>query len=412
MNTSALLKSVCVGLALLVTTTTRSPAQTNSSPPSTTFTDLLNFDGANGAAPVYNMSLIQGSNGNLYGTTVGGGTYDDGTIFEVTTAGVVTTLYNFCSKTDCTDGAFPYGGLMQASDGDLYGVTNGGGSHFYGSVFKLSSSNKLTTLHNFRGGTTDGAYPSAGLTLYDGDYYGTTQEGGAAGLGTIFKIIPGGTLTTLYSFCAQSECADGTEPLAGLVQFGGELYGTTIGGGSGAVCTGCGTIFKITPTGTLTTLYSFCSQSDCTDGVDPFAGLVVADGNFYGTTLAGGTYGQGTIFEITPAGTLTVLYAFCSQANCTDGEASYAGLIQGTSGNLYGTTNGGGTYGYGTVFEITTGGTLTTLHDFDITKGASPLGGLLQDTNGTFYGTTPDGGSYLDGTVYSLSVSSKARTTR
>lgn len=177
MNKFGIVKWACIVVTICVAMAITSDAQTNLSHPSTTFTDLLNFDGANGEAPGY-MSLIQGSNGNLYGTSFGGGTYDDGTIFEITTAGVLTTLYTFCSKTDCADGAAPDAGLVQDSSGNLYGTTVAGGSHFYGTVFKLSSSNKLTTLHSFKGGTTEGAYPLSGLILYNGDYYGTTQAGG------------------------------------------------------------------------------------------------------------------------------------------------------------------------------------------------------------------------------------------
>ncbi len=406
-NKFGIVKWSCIGVTICVAMAIASSAQSNVSHPSTTFTDLLNFDGANGEYPAY-MSLIQGSNGNLYGTSFGGGTYDDGTIFEITTAGVLTTLYTFCSKTDCADGAGPYAGLVQDNSGNLYGTTVGGGSHFNGTVFKLSSSNKLTTLHSFKGGTTEGAYPFSGLILYNGDYYGTTQAGGANGAGTVFKITTGGTLTTLYSFCSQSECADGDVPYAGLVQLDGNFYGTTLGGGA----IGVGTVFEITPAGALTTLYSFTynDEGEFVNGGEPYGGLVVADGVLYGTTSNFGANNEGgTVFQITPAGTLTTLYSFCAKTNCTDGNYPTAALILGTSGNLYGTTEEGGTDGYGTVFEITTAGKLTTLHDFDITKGAYPNGGLLQDSSGTFYGTTGNGGSYLDGTVYSLSVSSKGR---
>jgi uncharacterized repeat protein (TIGR03803 family) len=193
----------------------------------------------------------------------------------------------------------------------------------------------------------------------DGNFYGTTVEGGADGAGTVFRITPSGTLTTLYSFCSQVNCTDGYWPYAGLVQAAdGNLYGTT---GNGGAFGNYGTVFKITPSGTLTTLYSFCAQNGCADGEEPAARLVqAADGNFYGTTASGGTsqncdsYRCGTVFKITPSGTLTTLHSF----NYADGAYPYAGLVQ-ASGlvqaavlNFYGTTFKGGGDGYGTVFRL------------------------------------------------------------
>src|SRR5208337_4428285 len=191
------------------------------------------------------------------------------------------------------------------------------------------------------------------------------------GVGTVFTITPGGTLTTLYSFCSQSGCTDGANPYAALVQgTDGNFYGTTLGGAAN------GTVFKMTPGGTLTTLYTFCYG--CT-GVSPYAALVQgSDGNFYGTTSFGGANGDGTVFRITPSGTLTTLHSF----DGTDGAAVYAGLVQGTDGNFYGTTAQGGGSGVGTVFTITPGGTLTTLYSFcsqsGCTDGANPYAALVQ----------------------------------
>lgn len=190
--------------------------------------------------------------------------------------------------------------------------------------------------------------------------------GGAAGHGAAFKITPGGKFTTLYDFCPLGlPCSDGTFPSDGLVQaIDGDFYGTTSGGGANA----WGTVFKITPSGALTTLYSFCSQGvwpNCLDGYDPYAALVqAAKGDFYGTTLYGGAGGSGTVFKVTPSGTLTTLYTFCSQSNCTDGSSPYGVLVQATDGYLYGTTAWGGAYGFGTVFRITPSGALTTLYSF------------------------------------------------
>ena len=202
--------------------------------------------------------------------------------------------------------------------------------------------------------------------------------------------------------------ADGAEPLAGLIQAAnGNFYGTTLYGGASTNCAyGCGTVFEITPSGTLTTLHSF----DGTDGATPYAGLVQTSyGSFYGTTAGGGANNNGMVFKITPSGTLTTLYNFCSKSGCTDGAGPDAGLVQATDGNFYGTTSGGGANNNGTVFKITPSGALTTLHSFAGTDGANPFGGLVQATNGTFYGTTMSGGastncSYGCGTVFSLAL--------
>jgi uncharacterized repeat protein (TIGR03803 family) len=184
----------------------------------------------------------------------------------------------------------------------------------------------------------------------DGDLYGTTLAGGAHGYGTVFKIYPSGTFTTLHSFCSQSDCLDGEFPQTGLVQAtNGNLYGTTILGGN----YGSGTIFEISLSGALTTLYSVCSQSGCPDGNYLYAGLTQGtDGNLYGIMQVGGAHGSGTIFKITVSGTLTTLYSFCSQPGCADGQYPAGALVQDTNGNLYGTTGDGGVHGDGTVFSI------------------------------------------------------------
>jgi uncharacterized repeat protein (TIGR03803 family) len=248
--------------------------------------------------------------------------------------------------------------------------------------------------------------------------------GGASNDGTVFKITPTGTLTTLYSFCSKSVCTDGNGPFAGLAQAtNGELYGTTVWGGANTnpdFPGGGGTVFKITPSGTLTTLYRFCSQSGCTDGARPAAGLVQAtSGELYGTTVAGGANtnpdfpsGGGTVFKITPSGTLTTLYRFCSQSGCTDGALPQAALVQASDGYLYGTTSQEGANGnYGTVFKITPSGALTTLYSFcsqsgctDGSMDGNTAAGLVQATNGDLYGTTELDGANGDGTVFRLSV--------
>src|ERR1700728_344009 len=374
-----------------------------------TFTTLIGFDSTDGAKP--HAGLLQATDGNFYGTTVDGGANANGTVFKITPSGTLTTLYSFCSQIGCTDGSSPCAGLVQASNGDVYGTTQfGGANRDTGTIFKITTSGTLTTLYSFcsQSDCRDGANPLAGLIqAANGELFGTTRLGGYSDGGTIFKITPGGVLTTLFSF----DFRDGEYPHAGLVQAAnGDLYGTTHNGGANNL----GTVFRITLGGTLTTLYSFCSQSDCTDGSSPYAGLLrAASGDLYGTTYYGGANNLGTVFRITPGGTLTTLYSFCSQSDCTDGAFPYAALVQATNGDFYGTTYAGGTNavgtnGHGTVFKITPGGTLTTVHRFcsqsGCTDGSGPTAVLIQSTNRDFYGTTTKGGTNGDGTVFSLSV--------
>ena len=376
-------KMVCVDFLCCAVMAIASPAQT--------LTTLVSFNGTNGRGPV--APLVQATDGNFYGTTGGGGAYSSGTVFKITPAGTLTTVYSFGG----TDGGGPLAGLVQASDGNFYGTTQNGGADGLGTVFKLTPNGTLTTLHSFTG--PDGYYPSGGLVqATDGNFYGTTPYGGDEG--TVFKLTPNGTLTTLHNFTG----TDGERPSTDLIQAtDGNLYGTTPDGGANQYW---GTVFKITPSGTLTTLHSFSS----TDG-NPEAGLVQAtDGNFYGTTEQGGTGncaggGCGTVFKITPSGTLTTLYTFGGYP--TDG-ALPSGLVQATDGNFYGTTAYGGASDYGTVFRMTTAGTLTTLYNFcsqpNCTDGSRPYAALVQATDGNFYGTTQNGGADGLGTVFKFQV--------
>lgn len=303
-----------------------------------------------------------------------------------------------------------------------------------------SSAQSLTTLDSFNG--TDGIAPSATLVQgTDGNFYGTSSSGGANGnFGTVFKVAPDGTLTTLYNFCSQANCVDGANPQASLLLGkDGNFYGTTYIGGtncvSGTSNTGCGTVFKITPQGQLTTLYSFCSLSSgfvCNDGSSPSAALMqAADGNFYGTTAYGGGNtadnncfcgGLGTVFKISPAGKLTTLYNFCNLTNsngdCLDGAVPRGALVQTSNGRFYGTTYDGGT-GYhnqgGTIFQLTSSGKLTTLYSFchkgtTCIDGGYLFAGLTQATNGNFYGVTRYGGYNGWGTIFEVTAAGKLAT--
>ena len=384
----------------LWTASSKSVGQTESLP-GTTFTTLHSFTGSDGNKSF--AGLLQGKNGNLYGTTYFGGAKNDGEVFQITPAGKLTVLHSFCSTSGCADGEYSYAVPIQGADGNFYGTTYLGGSKGDGTVFKISPGGALTTVHSFGG--ADGSQPLAGLAAgSDGNFYGTTNLGGSHNSGSVFKITPTGRLTTLHSFCAKTACTDGQNPYAGLIRAtDGNLYGTTLSGGAH----GYGTVFKISPSGTISTLYSFCAQSGCADGEFPQTGVVQAsNGNLYGTTILGGAYASGTIFELTLSGTLTTLYSVCPQSGCPDGNYLYAGLIQAKDGNLYGIMQVGGAHGSGTIFKITLSGTLTTLYSFcslpACADGQYPAAALIQTGNGNLYGTTADGGVHGDGTVFSI----------
>jgi uncharacterized repeat protein (TIGR03803 family) len=357
--------------------------------PAQTFTSLVSLGGTDGGNPYY-MYLVQGTDGNLYGTMSTQGANNAGTVFRMTTVGKLTPIYPFCSLASCADGVGPHGGLVLATNGNFYGTAGGGGANSVGTVYEITSAGKLTTLHSFD--YTDGSTPYVGLVqATNGNFYGTTSDGGN-GYGTIFEITPTGTLTSLHTF----DGTDGQYPDARLVQgTNGILYGTTY----------ATTAFEITLAGKLTNLPNFAAWG----GSGPTGAFIQAtNGNFYGTTSSGGANGQGTVFDMTPAGKVTLLYSFCSLPSCADGQVPWAGLIQGTDGNFYGTTSSGGANGQGTIFQLTPKGILTTLYNFcsltACADGSSPYEGLVQATNGTFYGTTYSGGTNSAGTIFSLSM--------
>ena len=365
-----------------------------------TFTTIHLFGG--GGSP--RGTLVEGTDGNLYGTTYGSGGRNNGMIFKITPGGTFTALHS--------GGGTFQAGLTLGTDGNFYGTSVAGGTSGEGYIFKITPSGTLTALYSFGPPPDGGRLAERLVQASDGNFYGTTLQGGTNGGGMLFRITPSGAETTIYNFCAQSGCADGTAPL-GLIQgTDGNLFGVTGGGGTAG---GYGTIFKMTTTGTLTTLHSF----DLTDGAGPEGLVQASDGYFYGTTNSGGfsnsgcSYGNvtgtcGTVFKVTPTGALTTLHIF----NYTDGGNPGVPPIQASDGNLYGTTSTGGTTGAGTVYKITSTGTLTTVHNLDPKNGDGAFPeGLVQHTNGTFYGPTVRGGKIVYhfcpawcGTLFSLSV--------
>ena len=376
-----------------------------------TLHDFVSTDGSQPGGP-----MIQATDGNLYGTTAeGGANHNKGTIYKVSPAGVLRTLYSFCAQSNCADGSRPLG-VIQATDGNFYGTTEYSGANGFGTAFKITAGGSLTTLYSFcaEPGCTDGGNPGRLVEDTEGNLYGVTAYGGnggpcGVGCGTIFRITPAGTLTTLHSFCTESGCTDGENPSGPPVQAtDGDFYGLTFDGGAN----NAGVIFKMSPSGSSTVLYNLCSQGggDCTDGAYGGSLIQATDGNFYGTTQSGGAYGGGTIFRMTPSGALSTLYSFCS-SSCEDG-ALPNGLIEATDGNLYGTTQSSlnGAVG-GTVFRVSPTGTLASLHRFGLDNapgGSDPAAPVTQDTNGIFYGTTVTGGkivcSFGCGTLFSLTV--------
>ncbi|MGA9778380.1 MAG: choice-of-anchor tandem repeat GloVer-containing protein [Limisphaerales bacterium] len=368
------------------------------------YTNLHSFDNNDGEYP--QAGLVQGSDGNFYGTTFGGGTSGGyGTVFKISTNGAFNSLFTF----NYTDGDNPEAALVQGNDGNLYGTTEDGGANNpplgYGTVFKSGTNGPPTSLYSFgniedgSGIPLDGGRPSGPLVqASDGNFYGTTPYGGTNAIpaGTVFRISANGTFTNLYSFTGGT---DGDSPEAGLVQGpDGNLYGTTYGAyGPYNIY---GNVFKISTNGVQNNVYTFTGA----DGANPSAGLVLgSDGNFYGTTTSGGTYTNGTVFRVGSNGGLKTLYSFTGGI---DGADPYAGLVQGSDGNFYGTTVSGGTYTNGTVFEIGTNGVLTTLYSFNTGHdGRNPYGGLVQGRDGSFYGTTVFGGAGNGyGTVFRLTV--------
>jgi uncharacterized repeat protein (TIGR03803 family) len=408
-----------------------------------TFTTLHSFGVGEGEEP---NGLVLGNDGNFYGTTIGGGAgmaewLGCGSIFRITPDGTFTTLYSFSGPDGATPGLY-WGvdyycispGLIQGSDNNLYGITGYGGIGFsgdpynlgwqfndsgYGTVFRMALDGTLTTLVFFDG--TNGAIPSSILQGQDGNFYGTTMgarvaSGSPIENGTVFKMTADGTITTLAVF----NDTNGSNPRSLIQAKDATFYGTTDFGGAN----GKGTVFKVTPDGTLTTLASFNTNASA-----PYSIMQASDGNFYGTMNEGGkmvilscpscsagylVYYLGTVFRMSPGGTLTNIVLFTQMR---EGGGPVAGLLEGTDGNLYGSTYVGGpgtSYlpsGPGLLFKTTPDGSLTTLFQFrsNSLDGVNPRGNLVQASDGSFYGTTSwagpgfaTNGSF--GTVFRLTV--------
>ena len=402
-----------------------------------TYKVLYNFVSAGGSLG-NGGPLIQGLDGNIWGAGNDEGAYGGGGgIFKMTPAGKYTQVYTFCSLPNCADGQGP-GGLILGHDGNYYGITSEGGANSSidcggetvatcGTVFRLTPAGVLTTLYSFcsQASCTDGSQPQGNLLLgSDGEIYGFTAHGGTGsacgnngtqptGCGSVFKITLQGKLTTIYSFCVDS-CLPGYDSVGGFIQWQqGRYIATADYGGTGSGGTqcggGCGTIFDITSAGKLTTLYNFCVQDGCPNGAKPQAGLVLAtNGVLYGISGNGGAGDDGTIFSfVTPGNHLKTLHSFCTKSGCPDGEYPQSALIQASDGLLYGSTPFGGAHSGGTLFSITTAGDFKTLHAFcakqDCFDGISPANPMVQATSGIMYGIA-GGGNPGDGVVYSLTV--------
>jgi uncharacterized repeat protein (TIGR03803 family) len=354
-----------------------------------TFTILHTFTGgSDGGTPLAPLTFFLGD--TLFGTASVGGGIGSGTVFALTRSGKETDVYSFCSVSECVDGASPLGSVIGHADA-LFGTTTGGGALGQGAIYAISGINTENVIYSFQGGA-DGYAPLAGLTAdRSGNLYGTTYLGGKFGVGTVFRVTTKSKKTTLHSFGSGN---DGAEPSAGgslILDSSGNLYGTTEYGGEQF-----GTVYKVDAHGNETVLHRF----GVTDGAYPIGALVMdTEGNLYGTTSGGGSHLLGTIFKLDPQGKETILHSFAG----SDGVAPAAGLVMDAKGDLFGTTSMGGSVGVGTVFKLNTQGRQTVLYNFTGgTDGSTPMAALLLDTAGSLYGTASSGGANNYGTVFKI----------
>jgi uncharacterized repeat protein (TIGR03803 family) len=366
-----------------------------------TFSYFANFSARYGGS-----SVMQATDGNLY---MGGGpgAYGQGAILRVTPSGGFNVLYSFCSQRGCPDGNYP-STLILGSDGNFYGATEGGGNRVGGgTVYKMTLDGNLTTLYSFctTSECPDGSGPYGIIQASDGNLYGVTSNGGKFTAGTLFRVSPTGEFKVLHYFCPLGNCVDAPSP-TGLIQgIDGNLYGTTRFDGAH----NGGVLYKMTLDGEYAVIYNFCSLSDCLDGGGPNQIVQDAKGNFFGTNYGGGSKGYGTVFELTSKNQYIVLDNFDFLLGAPEG------LTLASDGNFYGASMGASNYGTGgTVFEVTPKGELTFLNIFGnscaLDTGYYPIGSIFQSTEGTLYGATGYGNSVGDcnpngigyGTIYSV----------
>jgi len=354
------------------------------------------FDGTNGEEP---SNVMQATDGNLYGVTAGGslGPAEQGNVFRITPSGELTTVYNFCSRPHCLDGASPLTAPILGSDGNLYGVTSAGGSDLnnaggWGTVYKLTLDGQLTTLYTFCtvSPCLDGQDPVGIIQAADGNFYGATFSAGQFNAGTLFKMTPAGEFSVVHNFCTLADCADGQWPgFAPIQGSDGNLYGTTGYGGKADA----GILYDLTPSGSFNVVHTFlCYLTTCNRGGDPIAVVQDPAGNLFGTTEFGGINDDGTIFEITVNHQYLNLYTFS--------EPQPSALALANDGNFYGIT--GGINGEGAVYQFTPSGTFNTLYNFT-SPGSVPRSALFQAPNGSLYGSVGLYDGQWNGAIYSLS---------
>jgi uncharacterized repeat protein (TIGR03803 family) len=350
-----------------------------------TFDYFAFFNGTDGDGP---NTIIQGTDGNFYTTTSQGGPLQYGNIVRITPSGEITSLYDFCSKPQCSDGAIPFSPPILGSDGNLYGVTYAGGSDLdngngWGTVYKMALDGQFTTLHTFcTYPCDDGVNPKGIVQAADGNLYGVTSGGGEFGGGTIYRITTTGEFKVVHNFCSLADCADGQAPESSpILGSDGNLYGTTYFGNGED---NSGTVYSLTPSGTFGVVHTFSFHNtfdhSYNEGEDPIAVVQDAHGNLFGTTYEGGTFGQGNIFEITSTHQYRVLHNFTYGP-----ESSVYGVTYANDGNLYGTA--GGINAQGSMFEITPAGDYTTIQYFFGKNGIWGPYGFYQAPNGNLYGS-------------------------